>query len=285
MKPMLAVNIETKDIRFPAYASAKVDGVRALVIDGKLRSRSLLPIPNRYVSAVFSHPALNGWDGELVVGSPTAKDVFRVTQSALSREDGKPNVTWYVFDNFSASGGFAQRHKTLTNHPGIVVLEQRLCKNEAELLAFEAEMLEAGYEGLIVRSVNGAYKHGRSTANEQGMLKVKRFTDGEAVILGVEEELANGNAATVNALGRTERSSHACNMKPKGRMGALKVKDILSGVEFNIGTGFDMRDREYFWCKRDNVVGKIVKYKSFLIGVKDSPRFPVYLGGREKWDM
>jgi len=35
----------------------------------------------------------------------------------------------------------------------------------------------------------------------------------------------------------------------------------------------------------DNLMGKVVKYKSQPTGVKDKPRFPVFLGFRDKVDM
>jgi DNA ligase-1 len=293
MKPMLAANVEMSEVRYPVLASAKVDGVRGMVIDGQLRSRSLKAIPCQHANALFGRPELNGFDGELIVGSPTAKDVFRVTSGALAHADWKPEVVFYVFDLFSERDGFADRLKKLIaavcDNPSAIgsvkVLEQRLVHNEKELLAFEAKMLAEGYEGLILRHPNGVYKQGRSTVKEGGMLKLKRFQDSEAVILEVVEEMENTNVATTNALGHSERSGAQSGMRPKGRAGALSVRDVHTGVEFNIGSGFDAADRDYLWKHRTAVVGKMVKYKSFLIGVKDAPRFPVYLGGREAWDL
>ena len=290
-KPMLAVNIKPDLVRFPAFASAKLDGVRGVVIDGKLHSRSLKPIPNRHVSAMFSRPELSGLDGELIAGSPTAKNVFRATQSACSSQDGTPEVTFYVFDHFQARGGFSERIKHLgallriNGSANVVILPQRLVRNVAELLAFETQMLDLGYEGLILRDPAGAYKFGRSTEREQGMLKIKRFQDSEAKILEVIEELENTNVKTTNELGKSQRSNHKAGMVGKGRAGAVRVIDIHTGVEFSIGSGFDDADREWFWSNRRQVIGKVVKYKSFLIGVKDAPRFPTYLGGREAWDL
>ena len=284
MKPMLAVNIKAELVRFPVFASAKLDGVRGVVIDGKLHSRSLKPIPNRHTSALFSRPELSGYDGELIVGSPMAKDAFRQTGSATSREVGEPDVKFYVFDNFAASGGFEQRLATLKALPGVVVLEQRLVNNVAELLAFEEQVLACGYEGLILRDPSGAYKFGRSTEREQGMLKIKRFTDSEAEVLEVIEEMANNNEATRNELGRTHRSTAKSGLTGKNRAGALRVRDLTSGIEFKLACANDS-DSNWFWAHRTAVAGKIVKYKSFLIGVKDAPRFPIYLGGRESWDM
>jgi DNA ligase-1 len=289
MKPMLAVNIKPEEVRFPVIASPKIDGVRGLVIDGKLVGRSLKSIPNRYVNDRFGRSKLSGVDGELVVGSPVAKDVFRVTQGALARAEFQPDVTFLVFDCFDAPGGYAQRLEVLKARvfgvPGVVVLEQRLIWNAQELIDFESQVLALGFEGLILRSPNGAYKHGRSTAGEQGMLKLKRFVDSEAVILDVVEELHNRNAAVRRADGKLERGTAKAGKTGKGRMGALVVRDIASGVEFNVGTGFNDTDREYFYRNAAAVRGKIIKYKSFPVGDYSAPRFPVYLGGREAWDM
>lgn len=294
MKPMLAANVELSSIRFPVHASPKLDGVRAMVIDGKLYSRSLKLIPNPHVQALFALVAFNGLDGELIAGDPTAKDAFRATTSAVSNERLKPvGVKFYVFDNFLTQGDFATRSKALqyvfaaSMNDSVVLVPQKLVTSVEELLAFETEMLAAGYEGLILRDPRGAYKQGRSTANEQGMLKLKRFSDSEAMIIGMEEEMANTNDATRNALGRTERSGAQAGLVGKGAMGALVVRDLKSGVEFNIGTGFTAIDRRLFWKERNSIISKrmVVKYKSFLIGAKDKPRFPVYLGVRAGFDM
>ena len=153
----------------------------------------------------------------------------------------------------------------------------------------EAQALDAGYEGLIVRSVNGPYKFGRSTMKEGYMLKLKRFLDSEAVILDMDEEQANNNVAQVDALGHTKRSSHKAGKAGKGRMGALRVRDVnpnspVFGREFEIGSGFDLSDREEFWQNRAACIGKIVKFKFFAIGILDKPRFPIYLGKRSELD-
>src|SRR5690349_10189377 len=99
MKPMLAATASsTSSIRYPAYATPKLDGVRALISGGRLLSRALKPIPNQYLSTFFGRPELEGLDGELILGSPTAPDVYRATQQAVSRHEGEPDVRFYCFD-------------------------------------------------------------------------------------------------------------------------------------------------------------------------------------------
>ncbi len=170
--------------------------------------------------------------------------------------------------------------------------EQVAPKDADKLDAYEARQLEKGYEGLILRSPDSPYKYGRSTVKEGYLLKVKRFTDGEAEVIGFEERMHNGNEATTDELGRTKRSSHAEGKTGRGDLGAFLVRDLKSGVEFSVGTGFTDEQRKDIWLQIQNpvpgtpdILGSIIKYKSFLIGVKDAPRFPVFLAFRNPDDM
>jgi DNA ligase-1 len=99
-------------------------------------------------------------------------------------------------------------------------------------------------------------------------------------VLGFEEQMRNDNEAKKDALGRTERSSHKENRHGKGTLGALKVRDLATGVRFDIGTGFTDAERQAIWDNQDEWFGAEVKYKSQPVGVKDKPRFPVFLGRR-----
>jgi DNA ligase-1 len=137
-----------------------------------------------------------------------------------------------------------------------------------------------GYEGVILRAPHAPYKFGRSTVREGYLLKVKRFQDSEAQIIGYEEEMHNGNEATINALGYTERSSHAENRTGKGTLGALVVRDLVTKVEFKIGTGFTPAERLKIWALRHEHLDDVVKYRFFPVGVKDKPRHPSFLGFR-----
>ena len=58
-----------------------------------------------------------------------------------------------------------------------------------------------------------------------------------------------------------------------------------TGVEFSIGSGFTEEQRREIWNKKVELIGSIVKYKYFEVGVKDKPRFPIFLAFRDKKDM
>lgn len=282
-KPMLASPADLDTLRYPLLASPKLDGIRAVVLGGRVLSRKLLEIPNRHVQTLLGR--LEGMDGELILGDPTAPDVYRKTNSAVMSHDGEPPITFYVFDWVKRPElPYEERmHKALhllgDREYARWHLQERIDDRE-DLEFFEAQWVNQGYEGLMLRDPRAPYKFGRSTAKEQILLKVKRFEDSEAQILGVEEEMANLNEAGRDALGRTKRSHAKAGKVGKGTMGALLVRDLKTGVEFSLGGGFTAADRAGAWEP-----GEIVKYKFFPVGVKDKPRHPIFIGRRSKIDL
>jgi DNA ligase-1 len=113
---------------------------------------------------------------------------------------------------------------------------------------------------------------------------MKRFSDTEAEIIGYEEKMHNANPATKDAFGRTERSSHQENLVPTGTLGALLVRSDEFTNEFSIGSGFTDELRADLWKRRNQLKGKLVKFKYQPYGVKDVPRFPVFIGIRDPRD-
>ena len=290
-KPMLAwrKSFDPESLSYPVLASPKIDGVRATVQEAILLSRKLKPIKNVHTSTLFSRKELEGSDGELAVGPLNVKQLFNATSGPVRRSDGKPDVTFHLFDKFcEPDTPFKERLEeacrlAIVYKLPIQVIEHHLIKSPGELLEFEASSLSKGYEGIMVRDPYGPYKQGRSTFNEGWLLKMKRFIDSEAEVIGVEELLHNGNVAMINELGKSHRSSHKQNMVPMNTLGALVVRDLKTGVEFNIGTGFDSQTRDELW--KNPPIGQIVKFKYFPVGTLERPRHPVYLGFRDEDDL
>ena len=107
-RPMLAATApDMTKLKFPLYASPKLDVVRCVIRDGVAVSRSLKPIPNEHVQRALS--ALpDGLDGELIASSATGRNVFTARQSAVMRKAGQPDFTFHVFDTVS-DGAFEGR--------------------------------------------------------------------------------------------------------------------------------------------------------------------------------
>lgn len=288
MKPMLAYTPKSLDeLRFPLYASPKLDGVRALNINGVLMSRKLKPIPNNYVQHYLGHEILHGLDGELVAGLSTGQGVFHRTTSAVMSEGGTPRVTFWVFDDFTfAKDPYVHRLQNLPKagdlDPEELIrvrpLIHRLIRTRDALDEYEAYCLEKGYEGVMVRDPQGLYKFGRSGKTDKWLCKIKRFEDAEAECIGVVEQMRNDNPQVMSELGRMKRSSHKANKVAKGTLGTLVCR-LPSGVEFEIGTGMDDAERARLWGAPP--IGKQIKFRFQPTGIKDRPRFPVFLGIRE----
>lgn len=286
-KPLLAHTIEdTSAVKFPCIVSPKLDGIRCIIIDGVVMSRSLKPIPNEYVQKCIGNRKYNGLDGELIVGDMYAEDCYRVTYSGVMSKDGEPDFIFHIFDWVDMDDPFYERLNRLPyNRPFMRIVPHLVATSEYNLLQLESEFLSRGAEGVMVRSFEGRYKQGRSTVKEGILGKLKRMESAEAEILSVIEMERNLNEPVTNALGHTERSSHQENKVPAGVMGALQVRCLKTDAVFQIGTGFNAEDRLWFWLNQEGVIGRTVTYNHFPVGRKDLPRHPSYKGFRSREDM
>ncbi len=314
-KPMKAPN-ELPDfskLRYPIIGSPKLDGIRCVVRGGAALSSTLKPIPNKHIRETLMRQALDTLDGELMVPGGTFQD----TTSAVMGREGAPDFTWNVFDVAGSPtdpfrARFAYLSTIVAQLPahlrGVVKLvPHTLIKDENELALYEQTQLALGYEGIMLRDPEGPYKFGRSTLREGWLLKVKRFEDAEAIVIGFEQMMVNENEAQTNELGRTKRSSAKAGLVPFPALGAFVLRRmgesqpcphclargdgtcpecLGSGLlAFRCGSGMNDGQKAEFWVKRARLMGSVVKYKHQPHGAKDAPRSPVFLGIRSKEDM
>lgn len=289
-KPMLACDADKcGELKFPMLVSPKLDGIRAISWNGVLYSRSLTPIRNTQVQQRFKHLP-SGLDGELMVGAQHAPDAMTRAQSVImSMDKSADEVTFNVFDFFmKPATPFHERLSVAEayadGYAGLVAVHHELA-NEQRVQQLEEEYLQLGYEGAMLRHPNLSYKYGRSTPREGGLIKLKRFKDSEAVVVGFLPRMHNANEQTRDALGRSKRSSSKTGLVETDTLGTLLVRDVHSGQEFGIGTGLNDAQRAEMWGRRNQLVGKIVKYKFFPTGTVSAPRFPVFIGFRDSADM
>ena len=290
MKPMLAVEAEDFEaLTYPLLASYKLDGIRCLITAEGPRTRSLKPVPNKFIASKLSNLPI-GLDGELVVLDKNGNVDFRSTTSAVMSHDGEPNFEYRVFDSYTANGGFLTRSKAALaqldklNIPWLIWVPQILIMDALGVQHQFEEAIAGGYEGLILRDQDAPYKHGRSTLKSQWMLKVKPWKDAEATIIGVVEACENTNEATTNELGRTQRSSAKAGKIPKGTLGCLVVTSPKWSQPFEIGTGFDDKEKLALW-KDKKLIGKLVRFSYVDAGGYDKPRHCSYQGIRDERDI
>lgn len=299
-KPMLAASMENskgekmsfKDLSYPLGASIKLDGIRCLRVNGQTLSRSFKPIPNKYIQAQMANLP-DGLDGELVTYNEDGSvRTFSEVQGDIMSQDGEPNFRFEIFDYVSTSLDKAYKDRLIDlqslSLPSFCTLVlPTICNNEAELLAYEVQAIGDGHEGIMTRNLQGGYKCGRATFKSQDLIKIKRFVDSEAEIIGFEEKLHNANEAETDELGHTKRSSAKAGLVPAGTLGTLRVRDVHDGREFGIGTGKGLNDelKKEIWDNQSKFLGKIVKYQYQEVGTKDNPRIPSFQGFRDPRDM
>ena len=290
-KPLLSCEVPLDKVKFPIYVSTKFDGIRALVIDGVVYSRSLKPIRNKHVQKLFGKPEYNGFDGELIVGDIYAKDVFQKTTSGVMSEDGTPEVRLYVFDLWNLpDADYESRQRVLQDlllqdetMSSIVYTMIRKCHNKESLEFFLNHEQKVGGEGLIGRKPDGVYKYGRSTPKEQLSIKFKFFQQEDFEVVGFNERMHNTNEQKRDELGYAERSSARDGLVPTNTLGSLVLK--YNDTTFSCGVGFDDKLRKEIWDNKETYLGKLASIRYMSVGMDKLPRIPSFIGFRHAEDI
>ncbi len=301
-RPMKGEQIEDLSrLKFPLDAFPKIDGFRCVLGQHPMTSRlSRFPNSSFHQDGSDLLPDDCFLDGEVVVGKKRGEGVLGRTSSGLTTLTGQPDWTLWVFDRpgLPDAPGFGDRYLAAhdlvgsINHPRIRLLKRKRIENLDQLKRYIEKCLRRGYEGVMVRSIDGPYKEGKATINQGWLLKIKPFKDFEARITGYFEEMENTNEAKRLVTGKINRSSAKAGKKPKGTLGGfigeeLDAKGKPTGVKVRVGGGFTKRQRKDFWAIKDELVaaGAIMKCKKQLMGEKDKPRHPNFLDLRPEWDL
>lgn len=282
---MLCARLKSlSQLKFPQFATPKLDGIRALNVNGSALTRRWKLVQNVHIRELLQQLP-HGCDGELIAG-PT----FQSTQSAVMTREGKPEFVYALFD-MAGPGEYWERVKAIQDikwPSWVQVLPPVTVNSEQEFLLYEDQVVAQGFEGVVSRSPYSPYKCGRSTPTEGFMWKWKRTADSEAVVLSFDEQMENTNPIQLNAFGYVKRPGGKRGGEgraAKGTLGSLGVQDLHTGVLFDVGTGFSDALRQEIWDNRELYLGAIIKYKYQDVGVKEKPRFPRFLSFRDPADI
>lgn len=301
--PHLACDAVLDKLKFPLWGMPKLDGVRGLNLTGPLIGRSLESHANVFATERYSKPEYIGIDGELCLGDITRESLCRDTSGFLTRQTEKPgkpivseDLCWWAFDYLRAevlSKPYYRRYEALEKlvlglaRPALEIVPYVLLESVEDVLKNEIYYLSQGLEGMIIRDPEGMHKSGRATANECNYLRRKPWVIKEALVMEIEEAMQNNNEAKVNALGRTERSSHKENLTGKGMIGTLICKELEEGGGIiRVGPGkMKHKERERFFKTPELILGSVIKYKSLDHGRKDAPRMATFESIRALSDL
>jgi DNA ligase-1 len=235
------------------WLSEKLDGVRAYW-DGKQflsRQGNLYHAPDWFVAGLPDVPL----DGELWLG----RKLFQRAVSIVRRQDKSEHwkdISFLIFDAPALAKAFEERIEFVRQcvakyqPPYAQVHEHTACQSLAHLNEELDRVESLGGEGLMLRQPGSLYAVGRSAT----LLKVKRFLDAEARVVGHEPG----------------KGRH------KGRLGALLV-EMADGTRFAVGTGFSDAERQ-----NPPPVDSLITFRYQELSDANVPRFPSYVGVRKE---
>jgi ATP-dependent DNA ligase len=177
------------------------------------------------------------------------------------------DIQLHLFDIVDLNLPQWQRLRKLTElsegfRPGLVEVVTRVAEDLDGILRIYDEFISLGYEGIIVRHIDGPYVRRRSTF----IMKFKPKKSDIYQIVGVKQMIdKDGN--------------------PKEMLGALICQAQDTPETFGVGSGMDDEFRRAHWPedKAEELVGKslLVEYQHITPGV-GVPRFPVFVKILEK---
>ena len=276
----------------------KYDGVRCLVKDSVVLGKSLLPIINNNIQKLYGNKLYEGKEFEIIVTRNNNYDPVTCcneTVSFTNSEDSLVEHRCVLIDSFKNSNmKFEDRLEILTifanEYCGMFMVPDHMYITSMEqLLAYEEDILTKDNEAIIIRNPYLEYKEGMSS-REGELLRLKRHISEEAIIEDIFPAQTNNNEAKLNLLGNIERSSHKAGKIDKEEVGKLlcrTVKDIrdpwsgrlisLKGSLCVVAPGnMTKEDKIRLWIERENIKGKMIKFKSFPKGTKNKPRFATF---------
>lgn len=230
------------------HLSEKLDGVRAYWDGTRFLSRqgNQFHVPEWFRAELPAEPL----DGEFWL----ERKAFQRTVSIVRRQDESPlwrSIRYLIFDAPAHQGSFEQRlahcRETFNRRQAqfVDVLAQDICRGREHLEQELERILALGGEGLMLREPGSSYEIGRS----QTLLKVKRFIDAEARVVGHEPG----------------KGRH------KGRLGALEC-ELVGGTKFSVGTGFSDAER-----MQPPPIGATVTFRYQELSDRGVPRFPTFV--------
>jgi DNA ligase 1 len=270
-----------KKLKGKVFLEPKLDGVRVMVVCDvnkdtvTLYSRNgkeLINFPRiqeQFDSILDQLPQSMVFDGEVM------SDDFQALMKEIHRKEGAQtdDAVLNLFDCLPLAefknGGYKlplhtrkrelEQFKFGPNIKLVEWVEVDLDNDRDRFLDYNKLCVDKGYEGIMVKPVEGHYECKRSSL----WLKVKPFIEVSLKVVDVEEG--------------TGRNA--------GRLGALIVEgtDMDKFIRTNVGSGLTDQDRDEYWKSKDTLIGQIVEVRADAITQSQdadgewSLRFPRFL--------
>lgn len=246
---MLLKTFDPKKAKYPLLAAPKLDGVRGIVKNGKMWSRSGKEIKgmDHIVDYLTEKYPMTDFDGEIMIPGKG----FDSTSGLIRNTEPVPNAIYNIFDTQNKYQTMAERTADLSclhECNFVKIIEKVLVEGELELTKLHNNLLEQGYEGTVVYDPKSMYEDKRS----YDWMRIVPIKSEDCKVIGFEEG--------------------------KGRLAGTLGKIIVDfkGKSCKVGTGFSDLQRNDIWFNQEKYINVIAEceYKELSKnGIMRQPRF------------
>jgi len=191
------------------------------------------------------------YEGEVTAGH--FQDLMRTVHRKKDGVDMGRKAVFNVFDIILLDTPLRKRLKVLKRieySKPIVRNKGRVIKTKEELDRYFKKQVKNGEEGIMIKALDGLYEFKKTGA----WMKMKPVKEVDLRVVGTKE----GKKGNV------------------GKLGAL-VCELPNGKKVNVGGGYEDHERDTFWKKRKQLVGKIIEIKYQDVTKGGSLQFPVFV--------
>jgi ATP-dependent DNA ligase len=221
--PMLAHDYHKrgKSALFPCFVQPKLDGTRCVGMPGNglfSRLRKSFPHMEHILSELHQLPPEIILDGELYSSTLTFQEIVGLVKRETLRDgdaEKQRQIQFHVYDiitdmpfhnRLANLKHLFQRHK----FQHLVLVPTEMCESEEKMKEKHAAYVLSGYEGIMLRTKLGAYKHSRSV----DLLKYKEFLDDEYEVVGFEQGQGLEEGCVIWVCCTAEQKTFHC--RPRG---------------------------------------------------------------------
>ena len=221
--PMLAHDYHKrgKSALFPCFVQPKLDGTRCVGMPSKglfSRLRKSFPHMEHILSELHQLPPEIILDGELYSSTLTFQEIVGLVKKETLRDgdaEKQRQIQFHVYDiivdmpfhnRLANLKHLFQRHK----FKHLVLVPTEVCESEEKMKEKHAEYVLSGYEGIMLRTKLGTYKHSRSV----DLLKYKEFLDDEYEVVGFEQGQGLEEGCVIWVCRTAEQKTFHC--RPRG---------------------------------------------------------------------
>ncbi len=249
----------------PFIVQPKYDGIRCRAI--QLENGEWLLLSSEE-NPIFSVPHINEGlkkmglhdielDGELYCHGMSFEGITSITSRTVNLHPDHKTIKFHIFDYISDEPNAVRTPSISSIIPSTSFTEIApfwLCNDLDDIMRTYDNLIDLGYEGIIVRNAYAPYVRKRSIY----VMKFKPKKEDIYEILSYNEEFSNEGV-------------------PKARLGSITCASG-DGHTFNVGTGFSDELRHSLWAKRENLKGNFIRVQyQHLTSGKKVPRFPVFM--------